>query len=108
MSGHISKRRDVFADLKTIAVHLGKDRPNTAIRFLAAAEKAFSLLADFPLLGSAYPSPPVVLQGLRHFTIRRFRSIVFYYRPIEDGVEIVRVLHGARQRERLLGGEELH
>lgn len=34
--------------------------------------------------------------GLRRWPIPGFRNYLIFYRPMENGVEIVRVLHGAR------------
>lgn len=55
------------------------------------------LLAKYPELGELQPL-------LADRTYRRFvhRSYVIYYRLMEDGIVLVRVLHGAQDHERLL------
>jgi toxin ParE1/3/4 len=83
-------------DLEEIAVLIGRHRPRTALRFLAAAEKKFQLLCRFPKLGAVHPAFPPSLRDIRFFPIKRFRTILVFYRPIVDGIEIVRVIHGAR------------
>ena len=41
--------------------------------------------------------PPVgIVADLRFWPIKRYRNYLVMYRPLDDGVEIIRVLHGAR------------
>lgn len=65
-------------------------------RFLTAAENAFSRLADFPGVGAAYSSAASSLAGLRRWPIPGFRNYLVFYRSVEADVEIIRVLHAAR------------
>jgi toxin ParE1/3/4 len=46
------------------------------------------------------------LADLRFFPVTRFPNHLVFYRPLEDGLELVRVLHGAREIARLLESEE--
>jgi toxin ParE1/3/4 len=48
------------------------------------------MLAKYPEAGRERPE---IAAGLRSFPIGKY---VLFYRPIHDGVEIVRVLHGSR------------
>ncbi len=49
------------------------------------------MLADLPDVGiSANDLAP----GCRRFVVRK--KYVVYYRPVEAGIQVVRVLHGAR------------
>jgi toxin ParE1/3/4 len=34
--------------------------------------------------------------GIRLWRIRGFERYLIFYRPIPDGIEVIRVLHGAR------------
>jgi toxin ParE1/3/4 len=79
-----------------------------ANRFLKAAEKSFEFLAGTPFIGGVWETSHPQLQNLRHWAVRGFENYVIFYRPIPDGVEIVRVLHGARDLQNILdkGGEE--
>ena len=38
---------------------------------------------------------------LHRWRIRGFENFLIFYRPIEDGIEVIRVLHGAREIERV-------
>ena len=39
---------------------------------------------------------------MRYFRVRGFESYVIFYRPLSDGIEVVRVLHGAQDLENML------
>ena len=42
------------------------------------------------------------LKGLRLFRVTGFEKILILYRPLENGVEILRVIHGSQNIQRLL------
>lgn len=77
-------------DLFDILVRLGRSNPAAANRFSAEFTRTCDLLAQFPLMGTACDELQV---GLRSFPVRRY---VVFYRPINGGIEVIRVLHGAR------------
>ena len=64
---------------------------------------AFALLATMPNMGSARRFRREALKGLRLWRVPQFEKYLVVYRPRRDGVEVIRVLHGARNIERLLG-----
>lgn len=41
------------------------------------------------------------LDGVRSWPIRHFMNYLIFYRPIDGGVEVLRILHGARDIERI-------
>jgi toxin ParE1/3/4 len=84
-------REDLAAIWDYIA--LEKDRPLAARRQLQRLRDRFATLAANPLLGEVRDD---LRAGLRVFSADRY---VICYDPIEDGVEIVAVLHGARDIE---------
>jgi toxin ParE1/3/4 len=63
---------------------------------MSELERRCLLLAARPLAGRARDE---LIPGLRSVPHGRY---VIFYLPIEDGVEIVRLLHGARDLRRLL------
>lgn len=76
-----------------------------ADRFLAAAEATFARLAGLPGLGTRYEHGHAVMGELRYFPLARFRKQLAFYRPIAGGIEVVRVLHGARDIAGILAEE---
>jgi toxin ParE1/3/4 len=105
MPGVVTKSPEALRDLDGIASFLQQADHDVAHRFLRAAERAFALLAAQPLMGQAYPHPRH--SELRVWPIRRrFRKYLVFYRPIPGGVDIVRVLHGARDLPRVLQDDD--
>jgi toxin ParE1/3/4 len=73
-----------------------------ARRFLAAAPQTFEFLAGMPGIGSAAGVRDSAGQELRLWTVKGFRNHVITYRPLDDGIEVVRVVHGSRDLGRVL------
>ena len=84
-------------DLIDLAAYLYFADPASDVseRFLTAAENAFSRLADMPGIGASYSFSGSQM-GLRRWPVPGFRNYLIFYHPIENGVEIIRVLHAAR------------
>jgi toxin ParE1/3/4 len=91
----ISKAPQVFHDLDAIATFIAQDNPHAAIRFLNSLEDRFRLLAASPGIGRLYPD---LSAGIRGLTAGDY---IIFYRQVASGVEIVRVLHSARDIESL-------
>jgi toxin ParE1/3/4 len=81
-----SSRRDLQEILGFIAL----DKPGAALRHLERLEEACWDLAKNPELGAARND---ILPQLRVWSVG---SYIIFYRPSDDGVEIIRVVHGAR------------
>lgn len=89
-------------DVLDIAERIGEDRPRTAAEFADHVLGTFELLERLPLLGSIPPVPELAAAGLRLFTVSRFRKYVILYRPLPDGVEVLRVIDGRRDLPALI------
>ncbi len=81
---------EAHVDVRKIRDHISQHRPRAAERMVSTILDKYTLLARFPELG---PKCDELAPGLRYFVVR---SYVIFYRPVTDGVEIVRVVHGAR------------
>lgn len=77
-------------DLKEIWKYLAERNPMVADKFMRDFAKKFQILADNPQIGRAHDE---YLINLRSFP---YKDYVIFYFPTENGVEIYRVLHGAR------------
>jgi toxin ParE1/3/4 len=96
MTPIVRKRPQAFSDLIEIAAYIAFDNQSVAERFLGAADDAFAKLAAFPDMGARCPIPHPSLEDVRFWPIKRFRNYIIYYRRCQDGIEILRVLHAAR------------
>lgn len=102
MTHRIQRPRIVERDLAGLADHIAKDNLDAARRFLMAAEAAMQMLAEMPHLGGEWESTNPRLAGLRAWPIRGFENYLILYRPIRDGISVVRMLHGAQDIESVL------
>jgi toxin ParE1/3/4 len=92
----IIKREEAKRDLDLYAAYIGEASPEAAIRFLDAAEASFRGLAEIRYKGIRYESLDPALEGMRRFSIRGFEKFLIFYFPRENGIEVIRVIHGSR------------
>ena len=60
-------------------------------------------LADMPGTGALCDFDlPRRWRGLRRCTVHGFHNYVIYYFAFSDGIEVVRLLHGAQDRQTIL------
>jgi toxin ParE1/3/4 len=98
-----SARTDLLAQWDFYADEVGD--PDLADRFVASAEASFKKLARTPGLGRPRLLPGVKAKNLRSWRVADFPKHLIFYRqlPEERGVEIIRVLHGARDLDAVFG-----
>jgi toxin ParE1/3/4 len=77
-------------DLIEIWLNIAPDNEKAADALLGRIDRVCDSLATFPELG---PARPDLALELRYMVVGRY---LILYRIIPDGVEIVRVAHGAR------------
>lgn len=89
---------EALQDMVDIHQYIAMDDPEAANRVVQAFEEDSTLLAAQPGLGLHKPR----LRGLRMWVVTAFPSYLMFYREHEGRVEIVRVLHGARDLPSIL------
>ena len=77
-------------DLSQIWAYVANDSVSAADRLIVTFKDKFRLLATQPLMGELRPE---LAPNLRSFSVGNY---VIFYRPAEDGIEVVRVIHSAR------------
>ena len=102
MTRRVSRSPLARRDLVEHYVHIGLDSVAAADRFIEAVESTFATLAEFPNMGRAWSSRRPRLRGLRVSPVVGFHNVLIFYRPVPKGIEMVRVLHGARDLKRTL------
>lgn len=100
----VGLRPQARRDVVELATYMGRDNILAADRFLDAATETFNLLVASPQLGELQPSSDKRLVGLRIF--QGFSNHLVCYLEKPYGVEIVRVLHGARDLNARLSAEQ--
>jgi len=77
-------------DLVEIGRHIAEQNPAAADRWLDTIDEKCRRLAQMPELGRKRSDLAPELRGLP------VGNYVIFYRPIRNGIEVIRVLHGAR------------
>lgn len=101
MSVKVLKHRAAMRDLAEHFDYIALDSESAALRFYSAAESSFRDLAKNPTMGVACQFRSPKGKGLRRWRIKGFENHLIFYRPFNDRIEIVRVLHGARNLKRM-------
>jgi len=86
---------DARDDLDEIYVYVAEQNAPAADRLIANLIERFRLLATQPFLGQARPD---LAEDLRSFVVGNY---VIFYRPANDGIDVVRVIHAARDIDAL-------
>jgi toxin ParE1/3/4 len=106
MTPDIVRTPQAQQEIDDIAYFLAGRSEEAGFRFLEAVEKTLGLVAGMPGIGTPYQSPDPRLQGIRCFRISGFAKYLLFYRSFEGGIEVVRVIHGARNLKRMLGADD--
>lgn len=89
------------ADIEQIATYVAEQSPQNALNLIRNLRARCESLADAP---HGYPLVP----RYEHLGIRRrpFGNFLIFYRVGADTIEVIHILHGARDYERLLFPED--
>ncbi|MCH8922236.1 MAG: type II toxin-antitoxin system RelE/ParE family toxin [Planctomycetes bacterium] len=96
---HVERSPAAEQDLFEIGVCIAEQSGNEEIayRFLDTIDETVGLLARYPEMGELREEFATGLY--RSFTVGNY---VIFYRPISSGIQVARVLHGARDHRSLL------
>lgn len=98
------RKRCIFSprarnDFEDILKYIGKSDPESALEFVNRLESICKRIARLPGLGRKRDD---LGPGIRAFPVDRY---IIFYKALDFEVEIVRVLHGARDIESVFGDE---
>jgi toxin ParE1/3/4 len=103
MNSRVILRPQVPSDLLSLMDHLAlKGSPELADRFVKAARATMERLAKWPGIGSPKQFKSRRLAGTRSWPVDGFPNHLIFYRPVDDGILVLAVLHGARNLPRAL------
>jgi toxin ParE1/3/4 len=92
------------ADLDAIADYIAARNLSAAVCFVDAVEDTARRLLEFPKLGTLCDFSNPTTAGLRVITVRRFTNYLIYFRPLDDRIQLVRLIHGMRDQMRKFEG----
>lgn len=82
-------------DLEEILDYLDSHSTQAADRFAIKFDQTCDLHATYPQIGAGAAE---YAPGLRHFLVWNY---AVFYRPVEGGIELIRIIHGARDIPKL-------
>lgn len=85
--------RDVLA----YSAYIAQSNRSAAERFLDQVDVTVAFIAGAPGLGQSllWPHEPA-LERLRYRHVKGFKNYAVFYRQIEGGIKVIRVVHSAR------------
>ncbi len=106
MQRKIFWRKVAEGDLAEAYLYLGADSPAAAERFVDAVQSSLQVIARHPEVGRlrAFRSPQS--HSVRSRVVRGFDAYLIFYRLAGEDIEVLRILHGARDLPPLLGSSE--
>ena len=103
MTARILRRPKAAQDAEDIADYIAADSLEAAARLLEEAEATINGLAAYQSSGSPFDSDHPELANLRFRRVKGFPNHVIFYVEHTQAIEVVRILHGARDVESELG-----
>ena len=95
----IHRRRSVDDDIYGLAVYLLGQSEDAARRFVDAVQKTLQELAQMPGMGSIKNFRDPGLFDVRSWRVQGFRNYLIYYLIVDDGIDVLAVMHVARDVE---------
>lgn len=100
----IHRRLGVDDDIYDLARYLLGHSEDAARRFVDAVQQTLKELASMPGMGSLKDFGDPALLGVRSWRVQGFPNYLIYYLVLNDGIDVLAVMHGARNIESWLRG----
>ena len=94
-------------DIADIFDYLDQRSETVADRFYDAVEQTVQRLLKSPKLGELCRFRNPKTKGMRVWQVSGFPNHLIFYRPQEDRLEVLRVLHGARDYDTIFNDETI-
>ncbi len=101
----IRRRPRAIYAIIDIAEFIGQDSPASAERFMDATEATFKQLEEMPGMGHTYATEDSRLEGMRVWSVKGFPKYLSFYKPLAKGIEVLHIVHGARDIDAVLVDE---
>jgi len=92
-------RPQAEADLDHHARAIAQDNLEAALRLYDQARTTCEMLADMPKMGAIHHTGKAGLMGIRYMPITGFPRYLVFYKPLDGGVDILRILHDRMDRD---------
>ena len=102
MARRLVQRRAAEEDVAEQVTYLAADRAAVAHRYAIALEDAYERIRTMPEIGVPRSYRARGLKAVRVWAVPGFRRFLIFYRVTPKTVEVIRVLHSARDIPRVL------
>jgi plasmid stabilization system protein ParE len=92
--------------LRQVGYYSSIGRDDVANRFLDRVRTSIEAIARMPLAGAPKHFDSVALAGMRSRSVDAFDVIRIYYLVSDEAVTILRILHGRRDIDGILGEDD--
>ncbi len=96
------KRPIVNQDISSAMDYLASDNVDVALRFYESCQRTFEHLCRTPTLGGPGEFANPRLKGINRWKVNGFENYQIYYMIHPQAVEILRVIHAARDLDQQL------
>ena len=103
MNLEIRKKPQAERDIEECFVFIGEENLDVAVHFLVAVEDTIEIIAQNPSAGNVREFKDSKLKNIRMMLVRGFHRYQIFYTITDESIEIVRVLHGARDLPDIFG-----
>ena len=96
MKWRLALKPQADRDINNQFEYIAKVNLEAAIRFYEAAFRSFDVLLTNPNIGPSRDFEDPVLKDIRIWLVKGFEKYLIFYLPLPDGIDIILVVHGAR------------
>lgn len=93
--------KQVWRDIIEIYLYVQERSPQSAEKVFDAIQRSINSLLDAPGVGRLWVSRDPRLEELRMTPVRPYRNYLIFFRAVPSGIEVFRVVHGARELGRI-------
>jgi toxin ParE1/3/4 len=103
MNFEIRKKPQAERDIEECFVFIGEENLDVGVHFLVAVEETIEFISKNPLVGSVREFKNPQIKNIRMMLVKGFHNYQIFYTVEAETIEIVRVLHGARDLPDVFG-----
>ncbi len=98
----VVRERLAESDLLDQIEYIRQENEPAAVRFVDAMEHSLRRLSEMPEIGSLCNFENPRLKNIRVWPIKGFEKYLIFYRVTDNALQVLRVLHGARDIANIL------
>ena len=96
MTLHVMRTAEAKEDIIELFRYFDEQSENLGEKFLESLNETLEMIVHMPELGELYRFRVPAMRNARVRRVKKFSNYLIFYRIEADRIEILRVLHGAR------------